>query len=255
VWVTSRTIFRGNVSVTNSSSEAKVLPPGVIADTSVDMQNLPGLGPLAVSNVPTVAFDDQKPGTSGLRKKTKRFQEGLYLHNFVQATFNALLASEVDLTDGALLIGGDGRFYNDTAIQVITKIAAANGVRRIIIGEGGLMSTPAISAVIRERGPQWQKCFGSFILTASHNPGGPDEDFGIKYNCENGGPAPESLTNAIYEITRTISTVKICVEFPLVDTSAQGSLVVVSSCGSKQVAIEVGGLSRLASSSRLIDIL
>lgn len=239
VWVTSRNVFRGTVSVTNPASEPKVLPAGVIEDVTIDMTDMPGLGALNVSNITTVAFDDQKPGTSGLRKKTKQFQQGLYLHNFVQATFNALAGEGVDVSDGALLIGGDGRYYNDTAIQVITKIAAANGVRRVIIGEAGLMSTPAISAVIRERGPQWQKCFGSFILTASHNPGGPEEDFGIKYNCENGGPAPESLTNAIYEITKTISTVKICVEFPLVDTSVQGSLVVNSACGNKQVSVEV----------------
>ena len=237
--MTSRTIFRGAVQVTNPTAEPKILPAGIIEDTSVDMSNFPGLGPLNVSNVATIAFDDQKPGTSGLRKKTKRFQQGLYLHNFVQATFNALVASGVDVSDGALLIGGDGRYYNDTAVQVITKIAAANGVRRIVIGEGGLMSTPAISAVIRERGPQWQKCFGSFILTASHNPGGPEEDFGIKYNCDNGGPAPESLTDAIYEITKTITTIKICVEFPLVDTCTRGCLVVASNCGTREVAVEV----------------
>eukprot|EP00602_Paraphysomonas_sp_CaronLab_P005290 CAMPEP_0185017350 /NCGR_PEP_ID=MMETSP1103-20130426/305_1 /TAXON_ID=36769 /ORGANISM="Paraphysomonas bandaiensis, Strain Caron Lab Isolate" /LENGTH=1067 /DNA_ID=CAMNT_0027546715 /DNA_START=48 /DNA_END=3251 /DNA_ORIENTATION=+ len=250
VWMTSRSVFRGTVEISNSASEPRVLPGGVLENTSIDLSSHPGLGPLKVSNVATVAFDDQKPGTSGLRKKTKRFQEGLYLHNFVQATFNALIAADVDLSDGALLIGGDGRFHNDIATQVIVKMAVANGVRRIVIGEEGLMSTPAISAVIRERGPKWQKCFGAFILTASHNPGGPNEDFGIKYNCENGGPAPESLTNAIYNITRTISNIKICVEFPHIDTSAPGSLIVPSTDGSRQAVVEV-----ISSTEHHVDLL
>lgn len=239
VYLTGRNIFRGNVTINNPSKEPKVLPPGIYENTTVDLGSAPGLGPLRVCNVGTVPFDDQKPGTSGLRKKTRKFQEGLYLHNFVQSVFNALLNNDVDLSDGALLIGGDGRYHNDIAIQVIVKMAVANGVKRIIIGQNGLLSTPAISAIIRERGPKWQKCFGSFILTASHNPGGPDEDFGIKYNCENGGPAPENLTNEIYEITRTISNVKICVEFPHVDIEKVGSMIVPSNDGSKQVVVEV----------------
>lgn len=92
--------------------------------------------------------------------------------------------------------------YLNLILQVIVKMAAANGVKRIVVGQNGLLSTPAVSAIIREKGPDWQKSFGAFILTASHNPGGPTEDFGIKYNCENGGPAPEKLTDAIYEVTR-----------------------------------------------------
>jgi phosphoglucomutase len=240
VYLTGRNIFRGNVTITNPSKEPKVLPPGIYENTTVDLSTTPGLGALRVCQVGTVPFDDQKPGTSGLRKKTRRFQEGLYLHNFVQATFNALLNNDLDLTDGgALLIGGDGRYHNDIAIQVIIKIAIANGVKRIIVGQNGLLSTPAISAIIREKGPSWQKCFGSFILTASHNPGGPNEDFGIKYNCENGGPAPESLTEEIYELTRTISTVKLCVEFPHIDLDNISTLIVPSNDGSKEVVVEV----------------
>lgn len=227
------------MKVINGSSEPKVLPPGVYADTTVDLTASPGLGPLRPSTHPTVAYHDQKPGTSGLRKKTKAFQQQHYLHNFVQATFNALTANGTDLTDGALLLGGDGRFYNDTAIQVIIKMAIANGVRRVIVGQNGLLSTPAVSAIIREKGPDWQKAYGAFILTASHNPGGPDEDFGIKYNCENGGPAPEKLTDAIYEITRTIKNVKICDSFPDIDVSAVGSTVVKSTDGSQSVVVDV----------------
>ena len=158
----------------------------------MDLTSSPGLGPLRPTVFATQPFLDQKPGTSGLRKKTRVFQQGFYLHNFVQATLTALKEDGIDLSSGSLLVGGDGRYHNDEAVQIIVRIAAANGVRRVVIGQDGLLSTPAVSAIIRERGPNWQKSFGAFILTASHNPGGPDEDFGIKYNCENGGPAPVS---------------------------------------------------------------
>ena len=107
-------------------------------------------------------------------------------------------------------------------------MAVANGITRIMVGQDGLLSTPAVSAIIRERGPGWKKAFGAFILTASHNPGGPDEDFGIKYNCENGGPAPEKLTSAIYENTKIISSHKMCKDFPDVDIPKLGEKVVES---------------------------
>lgn len=192
-------------------------------------------------NVGTVPFPDQKPGTSGLRKKTTRFAEhgSHYLHNFVQATFTALNQLGTDVSKGALLLGGDGRYFNDKAIQIIVKIAAANGVRRIVIGQDGYLSTPAVSAIIRERGPVWQRCFGSFILTASHNPGGPNEDFGIKYNCENGGPAPERMTDLIYEITKTISSFQSCNDLPDVGISTLGSTPYVSEDGSRALVIDV----------------
>lgn len=227
------------VKVINNSSEPKVLPPGTYTDTTIDLSDFPGLGPLRPVARVTTAYQDQKPGTSGLRKKTKAFQQPHYLHNFVQATFNALEANGVDLGDGALVLGGDGRFFNDTAIQVILKMAFANGVRRVVVGQRGLLSTPAVSAIIREKGPDWQRAYGAFILTASHNPGGPDEDFGIKYNCENGGPAPEKLTDAIYEITRTIKQVKICDSFPDIDLSQLGSTVVRSADGFSSVVVDV----------------
>jgi phosphoglucomutase len=239
VWLSARNIFKGDVTIINSSSEPKVLPPGVYQNTTVDLSSAPGLGPLKPTMLPTVPFKDQKPGTSGLRKKTKAFQNGLYLHNFVQSTFNALPACGTDLSDGALLLGGDGRYYNDVAIQVIIKMAVANGVRRIVIGQNGLLSTPAVSAIIRENGPVWKKCYGAFILTASHNPGGPEEDFGIKYNCENGGPAPEKLTDAIFDITLTIGTVKICNSFPDIDISTCGSTEIHSTDGSRSVVVDV----------------
>ena len=239
VWLTARNVFRGTVTIINSGAEPKVLPPGVYENTTVDLTASAGLGPLRPVTLPTSPFDDQKPGTSGLRKKTKAFMSGLYLHNFVQSSFNALPENGTDVSDGALLVGGDGRFYNPEATQIIIKMAAANGVKRIVVGQHGLLSTPAVSAIIRERGSQWQKAFGAFILTASHNPGGPDEDFGIKYNCENGGPAPEKLTDAIYAITRTITAVKICPDFPDIDVSKVHSTVVSSNDGTLSICVDV----------------
>jgi phosphoglucomutase len=189
--------------------------------------------------VATSPIDGQKPGTSGLRKKTKEFMSENYLNNFVQSALDAVKESGTKLSEGTLLIGGDGRYFNSEAIQIIVKMAAANGVKRIWIAENGLMSTPAVSAVIRERGPIWQNAFGAFILTASHNPGGPEEDFGIKYNCENGGPAPEKLTDMMYFNTTMIKSYKICNDFPLIDISMPGTTTVVGSDGSTEVNVEV----------------
>ncbi|RAL49979.1 unnamed protein product [Cuscuta campestris] len=179
------------------------------------------MGMFKVSNVETTPFDGQKPGTSGLRKKVKVFKQPKYLENFVQSTFNAL---GVDKVHGAtLVVSGDGRYYSKDAIQIIIKMSAANGVRRVWVGLNGLMSTPAVSAVIRERvSADGSKANGAFILTASHNPGGPNEDFGIKYNMENGGPAPEGITNKIYENTTTIKEYLIAEDLPDVDISSVG---------------------------------
>ncbi len=144
----------------------------------------------------------QRPGTSGLRKKVTVFQQPHFLENFVQAIFDSLEGFEGQ----TLVLGGDGRFYNDVAIQVIVRMAAANGFGRVLVGQNGILSTPAASCVIRKRG-----AFGGIILSASHNPGGPDADFGIKYNTGNGGPAPEAVTESIYRhtlgITRTLTVV------------------------------------------------
>ncbi|KAK8665051.1 hypothetical protein V6N13_005227 [Hibiscus sabdariffa] len=170
-----------------------------------------------VSKVPTTPFDGQKPGTSGLRKKVKVFVQPHYLHNFVQSTFNALTPEKV--RGATLVVSGDGRYFSKDAVQIIIKMSAANGVRRVWVGQNGLLSTPAVSAVIRERG---SKATGAFILTASHNPGGPNEDFGIKYNMENGGPAPEAITDKIFENTKTIKEYLIAEGLPNVDISAIG---------------------------------
>jgi phosphoglucomutase len=239
VWLSSRNTFRGEVKIINNSNEPKVLRSGVYENTTVDLSNDPGLGALRPATVNVTPFSDQKPGTSGLRKKTKVFQQKNYLENFVQSTFSALLAEGTDVSTGALVIGGDGRFHNDVAIQTIIKIAVANGVHRIVIGQNGLISTPAVSAIIRERGPLWQKAYGAFILTASHNPGGPEEDFGIKYNCENGGPAPERLTDLIYDITKTITSYRICENFPTVDINCIGTKSISSLDGSIHITIDV----------------
>ena len=150
--------------------------------------------------VKTNPFDDQKPGTSGLRKKVPTFQQPHYLENFVQSVFQI-----ADNTKGnTLVLGGDGRYYNREAIQIILKMAAANGIRKVIVGQNGLLSTPAASALIRKH-----QAAGGIILSASHNPGGPDEDFGIKFNISNGGPAPTSFTEPVYEYSKTISEYKI----------------------------------------------
>ena len=151
---------------------------------------------MTIRTVPTKPFTDQTPGTSGLRKRVSVFQQPGYLENFVQAVFDA-----ADLPRGAtLVVGGDGRYFNREAIQTVLRIAAANGVGRALVGRGGILSTPAASCVIRER-----KADGGIILSASHNPGGPNGDFGVKYNLSNGGPAPEQVTSAIARRTREIS--------------------------------------------------
>ncbi|XP_041014526.1 phosphoglucomutase, cytoplasmic-like [Juglans microcarpa x Juglans regia] len=174
-----------------------------------------------VARVETTPFDGQKPGTSGLRKKVKVFIQPNYLQNFVQSTFNALTPEKV--RGATLVVSGDGRYFSKDAIQIIIKMAAANGVRRIWVGQNGLLSTPAVSAVIRERvGIDGSRASGGFILTASHNPGGPYEDFGIKYNMENGGPSPEGITDKIYENTKTIKEYLTAEDLPDVDISTTG---------------------------------
>jgi len=150
---------------------------------------------MQINTIQTQAFSDQKPGTSGLRKKVKIFQQAHYLENFVQSIFDTLTLPE----SAVLTVGGDGRFYNRDAIQIIIKMAAASGFAKVIVGQGGILSTPAASHVIRK-----YKTFGGIILSASHNPAGPDEDFGIKYNTANGGPAPEKITEAIFEHSKVI---------------------------------------------------
>ena len=148
-----------------------------------------------ILTIETKPFDDQKPGTSGLRKKVPHFQQPHYVENFIQSIFDSLEG----YAGKTLVVGGDGRYYNREAIQKVIKIAAANGFGRLLVGRGGLISTPAVSCIIRGR-----QAFGGIILSASHNPGGPDGDFGIKYNIGAGGPAPEKITDAIFARSKAI---------------------------------------------------
>ncbi|MBY3170305.1 alpha-D-glucose phosphate-specific phosphoglucomutase [Rhizobium laguerreae] len=153
-----------------------------------------------IKSVSTTPYLDQKPGTSGLRKKVPVFQQPNYAENFIQSIFDSLEGYQ----GKCLVIGGDGRYYNREVIQKAVKMAAANGFGKVMVGKGGILSTPAASHIIRK-----YKAFGGIILSASHNPGGPTEDFGIKYNINNGGPAPEKITDAIYARSRTIDSYKI----------------------------------------------
>ncbi|XGW12420.1 hypothetical protein V3C99_013265 [Haemonchus contortus] len=162
-----------------------------------------------VETVQTKPFQGQKPGTSGLRKRVPEFQQQHYTENFIQAVLDGGLGSKKK--GATLVVGGDGRFLSKEAVNVIIKIAAANGVAHLIIGQNGFLSTPAVSNLIR-KGFEGKKIDGGIILTASHNPGGPKGDFGIKFNCENGGPAPDAVTNAIYNITTQMTTYTICSE-------------------------------------------
>ncbi|MBV8778807.1 MAG: alpha-D-glucose phosphate-specific phosphoglucomutase, partial [Alphaproteobacteria bacterium] len=154
-----------------------------------------------IVSVPVTPFAGQRPGTSGLRKKVAEFRQAGYVEAFIQSLFDALPEVAGGSVAGrTLVLGGDGRFFNDCAIQTIIRVAAANGVGRLIVGRGGLLSTPAASVLIRERG-----AFGGIVLSASHNPGGPDGDFGIKYNVANGGPAAERVTEAVFRRSQSIS--------------------------------------------------
>jgi phosphoglucomutase len=176
-----------------------------------------------ITTIPTQPIEGQNPGTSGLRKKVSVFQQPHYVENFVQAIFSSLEGHQ----GMTLVVGGDGRYFNRETIQTVLKIAAANGFGRAIVGQGGILSTPAASNIIRK-----YSAFGGIILSASHNPGGPEGDFGIKFNVENGGPAPEKVTAAIFAITQSIRSFKIVLA-PDVDIDRLGSTKV----GDMDVAI------------------
>ncbi|MBD2090759.1 alpha-D-glucose phosphate-specific phosphoglucomutase [Microcoleus sp. FACHB-1515] len=174
-----------------------------------------------IRTVATTPFSDQKPGTSGLRKAVPAFQQPNYLENFVQSIFDS-----IDRFQGqTLVLGGDGRYYNRQACQIILKMAAANGFGRVKVGQGGILSTPATSVVIRK-----YDTIGGIILSASHNPGGPNGDFGIKFNTSNGGPAPEKVTEAIYARSKEITEYKILdasdVDLDTLGESKLGNMVV-----------------------------
>ncbi|MCD7060166.1 alpha-D-glucose phosphate-specific phosphoglucomutase [Pelagibacterium xiamenense] len=167
---------------------------------------------MTIRTIATTPYDDQKPGTSGLRKRVTHFQQPNYVENFIQSLFDSLPGHEGQ----TLVIGGDGRYFNDTVIQIAIRMAAANGFGKVMVGQGGILSTPGASHIIRH-----YAAFGGIVLSASHNPGGPEGDFGIKYNASNGGPAPEKITNAVYERSRQITEYKV-VDTPDVDLSALG---------------------------------
>ena len=172
-----------------------------------------GMHAMTIQTIETTPFADQKPGTSGLRKRTQAFMVPNYVENFVQSLFDSLEGFK----GKTLVIGGDGRYFNDVAIQKIIRIASANGFGTVLVGQGGLLSTPAASHVIRHH-----KAFGGLILSASHNPGGPDGDFGIKYNVSNGGPAPEKITEAVFARSKVIDRY-LTVDVPDVDLSVIGT--------------------------------
>lgn len=168
---------------------------------------------MSIQTITTQVFPGQRPGTSGLRKKVTVFQQPGYLENFVQSVFDTL----GEVAGKTLVVGGDGRYHNREAIQVILRMAAAHGYARVLVGQGGVLSTPAVSCVIRKHGAA-----GGIVLSASHNPGGPDGDFGIKYNIANGGPAPESITEAIFARTESITAYRIS-DAPAVDLNVLGT--------------------------------
>ncbi len=155
---------------------------------------------MQAGTIATAPYTDQKPGTSGLRKRVPVFRQAHYLENFVQSIFDTIAVPP----NATLVLGGDGRYYNREAIQVILRMAAANGFMRVLVGKGGILSTPAASCIIRK-----YRTHGGIILSASHNPGGPDGDFGIKYNTANGGPAPEKITEAIFAQSKKIAQYRI----------------------------------------------
>ena len=169
-----------------------------------------------IRKCPTTPFDDQKPGTSGLRKKVRVFEQANYAENFIQSVFDVV----EDKAGATLVIGGDGRYLNRSVIQRAIRMAAANGYGRVVVGQGGILSTPAASHLIRKRG-----AIGGLVLSASHNPGGPNEDFGIKYNTANGGPAPEKVTEAIHARTLVIDG-WLTVEADDIDLDAVGTVEV-----------------------------
>src|SRR3954454_6842914 len=167
--------------------------------------------PMRALSIPVTPFPDQRPGTSGLRKRVAVFRQPGYLEAFVQSIFDALPEAVGESAAGkTLVLGGDGRFFNAEALQIILRMMAGNGVARVLVGRGAFLSPPAASAVIRKH-----RAFGGIILSASHNPGGPDGDFGIKYNTANGGPAPERVTEAIYRHSQQITAYRTIEVSPL----------------------------------------
>lgn len=225
----STTVSQNRFVVMNTSALAQVSPATVTAQkkSSLFARNRSMAAPtkkirlttamatsVAVKDVPTSPIEGQKTGTSGLRKKAAEFSSGNYLANWVQSLFLALPGEEV--SGSTMVLGGDGRWFNKEAAQIIIKLAAGNGVGKMYVGQNGYLATPAASAVIRAR-----KAYGGFIMSASHNPGGPNEDWGIKFNYSSGEPAPEKITDKIYGFTQTVDVLKMA-DIPDVDLSKCG---------------------------------
>lgn len=181
---------------------------------------------ITCTTVHTTPHQGQKPGTSGLRKKVVEMQKDNYVENFIQSIINVIPESDRNDKPSCLVISGDGRYYNDIVIKKALRIACANNIEKVIIGEGGLLSTPAVSAYIRHLNSSEvnANCLGGIILTASHNPGGPSNDLGIKFNAVNGGPAIESVTNEIYKHTTELTSYKSTSDFTeFVDINLKGT--------------------------------
>ncbi|KAF5190220.1 Phosphoglucomutase protein [Thalictrum thalictroides] len=196
--ISSPFLPKSRLSLRNRTTTASSSNVIIKASSSTTLADSEGI---KITSVPTKPIEGQKTGTSGLRKKVKVFMQDNYLANWIQALFNSLPPE--DFKNGSLVLGGDGRYFNREAAQIIIKIAAGNGVGKILVGRDGILSTPAVSAVIRKR-----KANGGFIMSASHNPGGPEYDWGIKFNYNSGQPAPESITDKIYGNTLSISEIK-----------------------------------------------
>ena len=188
---------------------------------------------MKITTIPTTPFADQKPGTSGLRKKVNVFQQTHYLENFVQSIFDALFDGGTPPKDAILTVGGDGRYYNRHAIQVIINMAAANGFAGVLVGQSGILSTPVVSQLVRK-----YHTFGGIVLSASHNPGGKEGDFGIKYNIGNGGAAPEKVTNAIFEKSKQLTQYRIS-DLPTVDIDTLGKTIFTHADTQETFTVEV----------------
>ncbi|KFK26792.1 hypothetical protein AALP_AA8G294200 [Arabis alpina] len=212
--------FTGNASPFSSGIHLRTKPnsrlQSITASSSSSSSGaiVAGTDAIEIKSLPTKPIEGQKTGTSGLRKKVKVFMQDNYLANWIQALFNSLPLE--DYRNATLVLGGDGRYFNKEAAQIIIKIAAGNGVGKILVGKEGILSTPAVSAVIRKR-----KANGGFIMSASHNPGGPEYDWGIKFNYSSGQPAPETITDKIYGNTLSISEIKVA-EIPDIDLAHVG---------------------------------
>ena len=186
-----------------------------------------------IKTIQTTPFADQKPGTSGLRKKVNVFQQTHYLENFVQSIFDALFEGDAPPKDAILTVGGDGRYYNRHAIQVIIQMAAANGFAGVLVGQAGILSTPVVSQLVRK-----YHTFGGIVLSASHNPGGKEGDFGIKYNVGSGGAAPEKVTNAIFEKSKKITQYRTS-DLPIVDINTVGKTAFTLAENQQAFTVEV----------------